>query len=316
MHREHWFATPGIALARSVLIVSMIANSSTAGPLYEVELDAGAVSGGAFDSAQPVDASSNPISLSVSRTVDSATGFASGASGPGSVAAVFSSTYTVTDPTNETSSFGTALVFSTIDDLVFDGTGTLNGIFLNVDLSGLMAVSGTTVLAASVLEVSFKLNNQPSSGITGRRDVQLIPGPFFIDEGVLDGVWPDGQLSYSGTIMVGPFNNVPANTPVSLEMFMQTFGFAFLYSGNSPVIGDQAVATGDMGSTLSFTSTGDVFTGPFTSVNSTQGEIQDGLWMGTPVSAVPEPSESSLVALCTLGVIYARRKRVERRPSL
>ena len=113
--------------------------------------------------------------------------------------------------------------------------------------------------------------------------------------------------------MVGPFDGIPANTAVTLEMSLLASGFGYIYPGNSPMIGDSASASADIGSTLSFTSTGQVFTGPFTSVNSTLGEIEDGLWTGTPVSAVPEPEASLLAALCTLGAIYAKRKRGERR---
>jgi hypothetical protein len=195
---------------------------------------------------------------------------------------------------------------STIDDLIFTGTGTINGVFLNVDLSGTMAISGITELAASTLDLNFKLNNLPSSGIDGRRTVQI--PTFFFSDGVFTGVWPQGQPTFTGTLMVGPFDNVPTGVPLKLRMGMVISTFAFRFA--TATLGDSASAIGDIGSTLSFTSSGPVFTGPFTSVNSAQASLQNGLWTGTPVTA-PEPRAASLAAPCTLAGIYARRRRAK-----
>jgi hypothetical protein len=158
--------------------------------------------------------------------------------------------------------------------------------------------------AASSIELGFKLNNLPSpSGIGGFRTLQL--PTFFADAGVLGGVWAQGQTDFSGTITVGPFDNVPTGIPLELRMSMSLATFAFKFPTSE--IGDSANAFGDLGSTLNFRSSGSVFAGPFESVNSVQGSIVDGMWMGTPVT-VPEPSAPSLAALCALAAIYAKRR--------
>jgi hypothetical protein len=299
-----FFVTSRIALARPVLIALMLATSSAAAPFFEAEVDADAQSAGGFDNIGDFVSDSAPVSLDAIVAIDSAVGFASVASGPGSLAVLASSTYVVIDPNSETHSSGAAIAISTIDDLVFTGTGPLDGIFLVLELSGMMAVTGVTESAASSIELGFKLNNLPSpSGIGGFRTVQL--PTFFADSGVLDGVWAQGQADFSGTITVGPFDNVPTGIPLELRMSMSLATFAFKFPKSE--IGDSANALGDLGSTLNFRSSGSVFTGPFESVSSVQGSIVDGMWMGTPVT-VPEPSAPSLAALCALAAIYTKRR--------
>jgi len=299
-----FFVTSRIAPARPVVIALILATSSAAAPVFEADVDADAQSAEVFDNIGDFVSDSAPVSLDAIVTIDNAIGFASVASGPGSLAVFASSTYVVTDPNNETHSSGTAIAISTIDDLIFTGTGTLDGIFLVLDLSGMMAVMGTTESAASSIELGFKLNDLPSpSGISGFRTVQL--PMFFADTGVLDGVWAQGQPDFSGTITVGPFDNVATGIPLELQMSMSLATFAFKFPKSE--VGDSASALGDLGSTLNFTISGSVFTGPFESVNSVQGSIVDGMWMGTPVT-VPEPSAPSLAALCALAAIYAKRR--------
>lgn len=313
MHGDYRFRSLGqsqIALAQFVLLASVLASPGFATPLYEIDIEVAVESGGAVNNSTPgVSVSgSNTVSLSDLRNLPGATAFASGAAGPGSLAVIGSGIYSVTDPNNQTSAQADATVISTTDDVVFPGTGTLDGIFLNMDLSGSMSVFGSGINLSS-LSLSFKLNGQPSSGINGFRTVQL---PFFFsDDGILDGVWSQGLSSFSGTLQVGPFDNVPTNVPVSARMAMTISAGAFIFPPS--LIGNAGRADADLGSTLSFTSSGPVFSdsGGLVSVNSVEGSIVNGLWTGSPVSAppIPEPSAISLLSLGCLGLTYARRQK-------
>ena len=173
-----------IAWVPSALLALVLASPGFAAPLYQVSAFVQAVSGGVVDTSTPGLSDSNPVSVSELRDVDDATGFGSAAAGPGSLAVFGTSHYTVTDATNDTTAAGDSTAISTIDDLIFSGTGPLFNLFLNLDLSGVMDVSGAPDLGLSVLAISFELNGQPApSGIGGFRTVQ-IPS-FFSDSGVL-----------------------------------------------------------------------------------------------------------------------------------
>ncbi|MFQ5492442.1 MAG: PEP-CTERM sorting domain-containing protein [Phycisphaerae bacterium] len=288
--------------AAQVVVALALATPAFAAPLYQVDLQATANSGGVFDGSTPALSDSNPVSLAELRNVDSTTGFGSAAAGPGSVAVIGSSTYTVTDPNNDTDATGIGTAISTIDDVIFSGSGFLNNVFLNLDLSGLMDVSGITDTAQSSLTLSVKLGNQTLNGF---RTLQ-IPSLFFAD-GELDGVWPQGQTSFDGAIAFGPFDNVPTGVPLSLRMSMSMFTGTGIFAVSSN--GDSSSAVGDLGSTLSFTSSGDLFSGVPGSVDSAQGNIANNVWTGSPVTALPIPEPSSLMILAAAAMIASKRRR-------
>jgi hypothetical protein len=286
MHRS--YQSPSIGRSRVAgvvlaLLAWLFASPGYAAPLYEVDLQATANSGGVFVGDTPGLSDSSPVSLFELRNVDITTGFASAAAGPGSVAVVGTSTYIVTDVNSNTDATGIATAISTIDDVIFSGSGFLNNVFLNLDLSGFMAASGAADVAQSTLQMTIRLNNQT---LTGFRTVQ-VPS-FFADEEQLDGVWPAGQPAFDGTIAVGPFDFVPTGVPVILRIGANIFTSVFLGSG-SPNPGVSASGIGNLGSTLSFTNSGDLFSGVPGSVDSVQGSIAGNLWTGSPVSAPPAP---------------------------
>ena len=276
-----------LVLLASVLAASVLASPASAEQLFEVHLQAGAESQGIFDNSVADDTGSNSVNLSHSVDLLGADGLAKGAAGSGSVAVFSRSRYSVLDPSNDTSAFADATAIFTIDDLVFAGSGQLNNVILQLDLSGSMHVFGTTDVALSTLSISAKLNNQTINDAF--RTVQL--PPFFFADGALV-PWSQGATSFNGTITVGPFSNLPTNLPLTLEIGMTMSTYAEIFPTSQ--VGNAAIAEGDLGSTLSFTSSGDVFSadGDLTSVNSVQGSIENGLWTGTPVStAHPETSE-------------------------
>ena len=288
MHGDYRFRSFGIsrtALTLVSLLASVLASPGSAAQLFEVDLEAGAESQGTFDNSVALDSGSNSVSLSHFVDLLGADGLAKGAAGPGSVAVFSRSQYSVLDPSNDTSAFANATAISTIDDVVFTGSGQLSNVKLFLDLSGSMHVFGTTDVALSTLSLNVKLHNQTIND--GFRTVQL-PAFFFADGALA--VWLQGATSFNGTIEVGPFNNVPTNQPLTLRMGMTIGTHAEIFP--TSLIGNAAIAKGDIGSTLSFTSSGQVFTatGDLTSVNSAQGSIVNGLWTGSPVSVPPEPS--------------------------
>ena len=284
-----------MALAPALLLAWLFASPAFAQPSYTVDLGVFVNSQGVFEGSTPGETSSNSVSVSQLYQLPGATGFGSAAAGPGSLAVIGSAVYSVIDPTNETSAQGVATAISTVDDLVFSGVGTLNGVFLMLDLTGSMSVFGTASVATSSLTLSFKLQNQSFDAF---RTVQL-PAFFFVD-GVLDGIWPQGVSTFSGPLLVGPFNNVPTNTNLSLRMSMSVSPGAFIFPNFPAVVGNAASAQGDLGNTLSFTSSGPVFSTDdpnFISVNSVQASIVNGIWTGSPVSASPIPGPPEVPAL-------------------
>jgi hypothetical protein len=278
------------ALLAPVFLLALVLASPGFAQLFELDLEAGAESQGSFESSTVLDSGSSTVSLSHSVDLDGADGLAKAAAGPGSVAVFGRAQYSVLDPSNDTASVAIATAISTIDDVVFAGSGTLNNLFLTMDLSGSMSVNGTTDVGLSTLSLSVKLNNQT---VNGFRTVQL--PLFFFADGPL-AAWSQGATSYNDTIVVGPFDNVPTNVPVTVRVALTIAASAQLFQPS--LIGNAAIAKGDIGNTLSFTSSGAVFTatGDLTSVDSVQGSIEAGLFTGTPVSV---PADAVVPALST-----------------
>ena len=138
-----------------------------------------------------------------------------------------------------------------------------------------------------------------------------IKEPFdFSAGGVLDGVWPSSQEAFDSSILVGPFDGIAtgAGNPHTLRIAIHIES----YTCEDPpsVIGDRMNVTGDLGSTMSFTRSGPVFTSDdenFIAASSVDGDIDlDGTWTGTPVSA-PEPTSPLLSVAVLLTLAGLRR---------
>ena len=296
----------------SAVIVLVAAGSAAAAPLYEVDLEVSATSGGVFDAGTPPTMSNtSKVVLWDIASAWGATGFGAGASGPGSVAVLGTASYSVTDPTNDTCAQGIGTAISTIDDLIVWGSGVVNGLYLDMDLSGSMRLldMGTTDGATTSLSLSFILDGGNTS-IAGYRTIQ--EPYFFYADGVLGGVWPASQEAFDSTISIGPFDGVVtgAGNPHTLRIAMSVTSNTCRYP--TSFIGDEMNASGNLGSTLSFTLSGPAFTSDdenFIAASSVEGDIDlNGMWTGTPVS-VPEPTPSvlRLAALITLAGLYRLR---------
>ena len=145
------------------VVMLLAAGPAAAVPLYEVDVLLAAASGGGYDDAEPPPLSnSSTVTFWERVSVSGATGYAAGAAGPGSVAAVAQAFYSVVDPTKMTCASSEVRARATIDDLIVWGTGVVNGLYLHMDLSGSISLLelGTTDWAGSKLLIDFPLDEK------------------------------------------------------------------------------------------------------------------------------------------------------------